>query len=164
MADRGFGPRQGMPGRLEDLDIRLPGHRVHGQDRAPGRAHDDYTPRQDEGHAFGFVRHTRHYDDKDRDKDRYAAGSPGLPPRGGFRGLGPAGYSRSDQRIREDICDRLTDDDTIDARGISVRVVQGEVALEGHVGSRRMKEAASLCAADCAGVRDVRNGLNVRGE
>ena len=81
MADRGFGPRQGMPGRLEDLDIRLPGHRVHGQDRAPGRAHDDYTRRQDEGHAFGFVRHTRHYDDKDWDKDRYAAGSPAFPRR-----------------------------------------------------------------------------------
>lgn len=161
MAERNWGPRRRTYELPEDLEIRLPGHRIHGQDPAPGRAHDDYAWRQDEGHAYGFVRHNRHYD-----MDRPAQ-TPGLPPQdttGGFRGLGPRGYRRSDARIREDLCDRLTDEDTIDARGISVEVAQGRVTLTGHVGSGRMKRAAGLCAAECAGVAEVRNDLHVRGE
>ncbi len=167
MAERNWGPRRGIYRRPDDLEIRLPGHRIHGQDPAPGRAHDDYAwkrdnGRQDEGHAYGFVRHNRRYDDGDRPAER-----PGLPSQdtaGGFRGLGPRGYRRSDARIREDLCDRLTDEDTIDARGISVEVAQGRVTLAGHVGSPRMKRAAGLCAAECAGVAEVRNDLHVRGE
>lgn len=40
----------------------------------------------------------------------------------GHRGLGPQGYKRSDQRISEDVHDRLTDDDHLDASAISVTV------------------------------------------
>ena len=164
MARSGFGPLDDIRAHAGDLDIRLPAHRIHGQDRAPGRAHDDYTPRQDEGRAFGFVRHDRHYDEADWYGQR---GSPGFASRGsaegGFRGLGPRDYRRSDSRIREDICDRLTEDDAIDARGISVDVAQGEVVLEGHVGSHRMRRAAEACARACSGVRHLRSHLHVRG-
>ncbi len=171
MAQSRFGPRRERFGYPEDLDLRLPAQRMRGldsgQDRAPGRAHDDYTPRQDEGHAYGFVRHQRHYDDQDWYGRRGGAADPGLPPRGpadgGFRGLGPRGYRRSDARIREDVCDRLTDADAIDARGILVTVSEGLVTLHGHVGSQRMKQAAERCARDSAGVAHVQNHLHVRG-
>lgn len=159
------GPR--IKGYPDIAGLRLPGHRMQDQDRAPGRAHDDCTPRQDEGRAYGFVRHDRHCDEQDWHGHRGLPAAPGFPPPGpadsGFRGLGPRGYRRSDDRIREDLCDRLTDDDAIDARGISVHVAQGEVTLAGHVGSWRMSRAAEACARACCGVRDVRNGLHVRG-
>lgn len=152
-----FGPQRGRAGHPEDLDLRLPLRQVRGQDsgqdRAPGRAHDDYTPRQDDGHAFGFVRHQRHYDDR----DWY-----GRRGESGFRGLGPDGYRRSDTRIREDVCDRLTEADAIDARGIRVTVSGGRVALEGHVRSPRMRQAAGDCAHGCAGVLRVENALRIR--
>lgn len=155
MARSGFRPLEEIRTHTDDLDIRLPAHRVHGQDRAPGQAHDGYTPRQDEGRAFGFVRHDRNYDETDWYGRRGLPASPGFPPGGtadgGFRGLGPRGYRRSDSQIREDVCDRLTEDDAIDARGISVTAAQGEVVLEGRVGSHRMRRAAEVLPASAAG-------------
>jgi len=167
MARPRFRPLEEIRAHADDLDIRLPAHRIHGQDRAPWRAHDDYTPRQDEGRAFGFVRHDRHYDETGWYGRRGSPASPGFPSGGtaggGCRGLGPRGYRRSDSRIREDVCDRLTEDDEIVARGISATVAQGEVVLEGHVGSHRMRRATEACARACSGVLHVRNHLHVRG-
>lgn len=96
----------------------------------------------------------------------YAGGGTGGATQtgGGFRGKGPKGYTRSDDRIREDICDRLSDDDTIDARGISVAVSNGEVTLDGHVSSRLAKRAAEDCAEQSSGVSNVQNNLRVRQE
>lgn len=106
--------------------------------------------RQDDGHAFGFVRH-------DQDSDQRGAG------RGeGFRGVGPKGYSRPDERIMQDVCDRLYDDDRIDASGISVSIAAGEVTLDGVVPSRQTKRAAEDCAEGCAGVSHVQNNLRVQ--
>src|ERR687883_561129 len=42
--------------------------------------------------------------------------------RGGYRGRGPREYRRSDDRIRDDVNDRLTDDDFLDASQIEVGV------------------------------------------
>jgi hypothetical protein len=49
--------------------------------------------------------------------------------RGGpnYTGRGPLGYQRGDERIREDVCDRLTDDPRIDAGDVEVQVKNGEV-------------------------------------
>ena len=55
------------------------------------------------------------------------------------RGRGPRDYKRSDERIREDVCDRLTEDHDIDASEITVKVEGGEVTLEGTVEDRRLK-------------------------
>src|SRR5690606_1350571 len=48
---------------------------------------------------------------------------------GQHRGKGPKGYTRSDERIVEDINDRLTDDSYVDAENIEVGVNGGEVVL-----------------------------------
>jgi hypothetical protein len=56
-----------------------------------------------------------------------------------FRGRGPRGYQRTDARLHEVICERLTDDPQIDAGGISVKVERGEISLEGEVPDRRTK-------------------------
>lgn len=78
-----------------------------------------------------------------------------------FRGRGPKGYRRSDERIREDICDRLTEDPEIDASDIELRVESGEVTLEGTVEERRLKWLAEEIASRCSGVADVHNHLRV---
>lgn len=79
------------------------------------------------------------------------------------RGKGPANYRRSEDRIREDICDRLTDDDRVDASGISVQIENEVVILSGTVGSREEKRRAEDLVESVSGVRDVENRLRVGG-
>ncbi|GGW42760.1 osmotic sensory protein [Gemmobacter lanyuensis] len=99
---------------------------------------------------------------------RFAGGmgqGAGLQPQreaGPHRGKGPKGYTRSDDRIREDVSDRLSDDDMIDASEISIEVSGGEVSLEGTVSSREARRAAEDCVERCSGVTHVQNNLRVR--
>jgi len=76
-------------------------------------------------------------------------------------GKGPSDYTRSDERIREDANDRLTDDWRVDARGISVSVTDGEVVLGGQVPTRQEKHRAEECVERISGVRHVQNNLRV---
>ncbi len=82
--------------------------------------------------------------------------------RGGHRGKGPAGYTRSDDRIRENICEALTDDDHIDASEIEVIVHNAEVTLTGTVDDRDTKRLAEDCVWQISGVKDVQNNLRLR--
>ena len=77
------------------------------------------------------------------------------------RGRGPEGYSRSDQRILEDACDRLTEDRGVDATGITVTVDKGELTLAGTIGDRNQKRRAEDCVEDVSGVKHVQNNLRV---
>ena len=83
--------------------------------------------------------------------------------RGGdsHRGRGPRGYARSDERVQEDVSDRLTEDHHIDASDISVDVKSGEVTLNGTVKSRFEKRHAEDIIEDCAGVKHVQNNIRV---
>ncbi|WP_414475612.1 BON domain-containing protein [Microvirga sp. M2] len=78
------------------------------------------------------------------------------------RGRGPKGYIRSDERIREDVSDRLTDDPFVDASEIEVGVSSCEVTLSGTVDSREAKHRAEDCAERVSGVRHVQNNLRVQ--
>lgn len=77
------------------------------------------------------------------------------------RGRGPRGYRRSDERIREDVSDWLTEDAWIDATDVEVRVENGEVTLSGTVNSRRARRRAELIAEGVSGVTHVQNDLRV---
>jgi osmotically-inducible protein OsmY len=81
--------------------------------------------------------------------------------RGRFAGRGPKGWQRSDERIRDDINERLTDHPDIDATEIQVQVNQAEVTLTGSVEERRAKRLAEDIAESVAGVKDVHNQLHV---
>jgi len=74
-----------------------------------------------------------------------------------YRGRGPKGYVRSDERIKEDVNDRLTDDSNIDASGIEVTVNNSEVTLSGSVNSRWAKRHAEDIAESVSGVKNVEN-------
>lgn len=81
---------------------------------------------------------------------------------GGFRGKGPKGYQRSDERLTEDINERLTYDDDVDASEISVAVSGGEATLTGTVNSRHEKRRAEDLADDVSGITHVQNNLRVK--
>jgi hypothetical protein len=77
-------------------------------------------------------------------------------------GRGPKGYARSEERMREEINDRLTAHGLVDATDVDVRIQNGEVTLTGFVDSRDAKRAAEDCAEDVQGVREVHNHLRIR--
>lgn len=81
---------------------------------------------------------------------------------GGHRGVGPQGYTRSDERIRDDVCERLTLHDAIDASRIEVDVSEGMVTLGGEVPERYMKHLAEDAVVETVGVKDVENSLRVK--
>lgn len=78
-----------------------------------------------------------------------------------YRGRGPKGYNRSDERIREDINERLTDDRWLDASEITVAVMAGEVTLTGAVEDREAKHRAERIVEEVTGVKHVQNNLRV---
>lgn len=80
---------------------------------------------------------------------------------GEHRGRGPKGYRRSDERIRDDVNDRLTDDPWLDAQGIEVTVQDSEVTLSGSVRSRDDKKRAEAITETVSGVDHVQNNLRL---
>lgn len=81
---------------------------------------------------------------------------------GKFRGRGPKDYRRSDERIREEINDRLTENDWLDASDVEVNVNNGEAVLSGTVDSRYAKRLAEDIADSVSGVTNVQNNLRVQ--
>lgn len=80
---------------------------------------------------------------------------------GEHRGKGPKNYTRSPERIREDISDRLTEDSMIDASNIDIDVKGNEVTLSGTVDSRYEKRRAEDLAENVSGVANVQNNLRI---
>jgi osmotically-inducible protein OsmY len=130
--------------RIRSLDQRPDYRGDYGIDekrRALDRAERDAGNESSIGHIFSAER------------QRYGAG--------GHRGKSPKGYLRSDERIREDLNERLTDDDSIDPSEISIEVKDGIVTLTGSVEQRWMKHRAEDIAEACSGVKDVENQIRV---
>jgi hypothetical protein len=109
--------------------------------------------------------------DYETESDWESASSPGwtytetwwIVP-GPHSGRGPQGYQRSDERVREDINERLTHHGQINAQDIDVEVNNCEVTLKGTVNSRQAKRIAEDIAESVWGVRDVHNQLRVKQE
>jgi hypothetical protein len=111
------------------------------------------------GFERGFAprrREVQHVGGEQRFGERFEGG------RGEHTGHGPKGYARSDDRVREDICERLTEHGEIDARELEVTVQDGEVTLSGTITSRRAKRMVEDVAEEVSGVKDVHNQLRVK--
>jgi hypothetical protein len=93
---------------------------------------------------------------------------PELPPDpypstpGPYVGRGPRGYRRSDERIREDVCERFTAHGELDPTDVEVSVRGGEVRLSGTVSTRAQKRLAEDIVDAVFGVAEVHNHLRVR--
>lgn len=136
-----------------------------------GRDHDDHNPpnvrggRGDEGRSWW-----------DRAKNQVASffGDEDAERRAAWdrqthdyrtdthRGRGPKGYKRSDDRISEEVHQRLTDDPWVDATHIDVEVKDCEVTLSGTVDDREERRRAERCVEDIWGVTHVQNNLRVQ--
>lgn len=103
--------------------------------------------------------------------DRGFSGLEGHPERGwnigsssdrpSYRGRGPKNYQRSDDRIREEVCERLTMDHDVDASDVEVSVSDAVVTLSGTVHERHAKRIAEDICELVRGVKDVQNNLRV---
>lgn len=143
--------RDSYDSRRHDDDYRSSGY---------GRR-DDYgrqTSRDDYGRGnYGQGRGTGF-----GDPNPYVQAATDGETQGAHRGRGPKDYKRSDDRIREDVNDRLTDDAHIDASGIQVSVKDGEVTLTGTVENRFAKRHAEDLAERISGAKHVQNNLRVQ--
>ena len=84
-----------------------------------------------------------------------------LDQREDHRGRGPANYTRSNERLLEDACERLTRDSSVDASKIDVSAQDNEITLTGTVNSRFAKRRAEDIVDDISGVKHVQNNLRV---
>lgn len=89
------------------------------------------------------------------------------------RGHGAGADQRSDERIHQDICERLAQpferfdasdlvSEHLDASDVTVRVEGGRVILDGTVPERRMKQHIEDLVDACPGVQDIDNRIRVR--
>lgn len=155
-----------------------------GGERGWGERSDEDVDR-DWARQWGFVdrgdaRGSSSYDRGRETANRYYEPSSGWgdpsawgPERGGLSfsrgrggagphaGRGPRGYQRSDERIREDVCDALCEHGYVDASDIEVTVLNGEVTLIGIVRERPEKRLAEDAVEQVSGVREVHNQLRV---
>lgn len=156
-----------MPNRRDDRDTYY-----EAEDRASYLDRVDYADELDRGRyrplerpaggparRYGEEARDAWLDQERREPERYVYGDPREPGR--FAGRGPRNYRRSDARIFEDVCERLTMHGDVDASDVEVRVENGEVALEGTVDSRQARRLAEETASSVDGVVDVRNNLRV---
>lgn len=87
---------------------------------------------------------------------------PDTPNPGPHRGKGPRDYTRRDERILEEINDRLCDNPYIDASEIDVSVSKGILVLSGTVEDRESKRLAEDIGESVSGVKEVENQLRVK--
>jgi hypothetical protein len=142
--------------------------------RSPRRSEGPWWGRErgyvDEGYERGREPGDRYYEPRWGwgDPSAWGAEPPGTFERargggaaGPHAGRGPRGYQRSDERIREDVCDILCQHGYIDASDVEVTVLNGEVTLVGIVRERPEKRMAEDAAEQVPGVREVHNQLRV---
>lgn len=71
------------------------------------------------------------------------------------------GRDRNDERIFEEVSERLAQHGRLDARAVNVRVQNGEILLQGIVSSLHDKRLAEDIAGSVPGVVDVHNQLRL---
>lgn len=155
-----YRPREGTRSGLGGYGSYAWGGEAYGESRSagysPARAQPSWGPHEARAEERRPVEHPQ-------EQRGLGARVSGMMSRM-FRGKGPRGYSRSDERVREDVCDALTENDDVDATDVEVSVQAGEVTLTGTVQDRRQKRVAEDIVETCRGVKDVHNQLRIRQE
>jgi hypothetical protein len=147
LTSRSADPGQSSYGGFSNEDTRF--QRQYDATETGYRATDPYSwdmPESDRRQARSEYQRTAWQSDRDIE-------SP--PPR-----KLPKGYTRSDARISEEICERLSHS-RLDVEDVSVSVNEGTALLEGNAKDRWTKHAIENLAADGLGVKDVDNHIRV---
>lgn len=120
-------------------------------------------PQQDlEGWPVGHYRGKGYRQDHTGPSGPWLPGTPAgqvTPPVPRRATRGPKGWSRSDERIREEICEMLTDHGDIDPSDVEVEVSDRDVILRGTVRTRWAKWYIEDLVLAVQGVRDVVNEI-----
>jgi hypothetical protein len=168
VADRDISPRAGEDVRNYNSDRPYPDRDYSGisYGHTGGHAEDRSVHRSSAGLESGYMEYGRQSYGGPYGAERHGAREWSSTERwrvpGPHTGRGPRGYQRSDERILEELNDRLTAHGLIDASDIDTRVKDCEITLEGWVDSREAKRAAGDVAEEIPGVRDVHNHLRLR--
>lgn len=137
-------------GRAQEYD-RLPSGGMYEHHREQNRPYGQQYGEQSFGHQGPI--------------DRWTLGDTEFGDYGtrpSHRGRGPRNYQRNDERIREELIERLTRHHDIDASDVEIEVQAGEITLKGMVESRWEKRLAEDVCEDTFGVKHVSNKLKVR--
>jgi osmotically-inducible protein OsmY len=142
-------------------------------DEGAQRFHDDsrYSYSRESNRPYGYMYGSQSFE-RSGPVERWRLGGTefgeyGTRPidemqRGNHYGRGPRNYQRNDERIREDVVERLVRHHDIDATDVEVSVTGGEVILKGMVESRSERRLAEDIAEDVFGVKNVQNLIKVR--
>ncbi len=76
-------------------------------------------------------------------------------------GRGPKGYRRPDERVRDEVCERIARSG-VNAMDVEVEVENGEVTLSGYAESREDKRRLEDIAEEVFGVDEVHNHVRIR--
>jgi hypothetical protein len=140
----------------EDWAREVPQRRFHGP-------YGDYGWERQQSVLPEFRDPDFHFTPEERERlDRWQRLQSEQEAPGPFSGRGPRGYVRSDERIHEDVCERMTRHGHLDASNIEVEVKNGEVYLTGDVTSRKAKRLAEDISDSVSGVKDVHNNLQIQ--
>lgn len=147
---------------LEDQEM---GTNWNSPSRTQSRYRDEYRDNRDKGSGFStnegaFSAPYRSNWSSERDHMSYDTSSNSYE-RGEFTGRGPKGYRRSDDRIKEEVCDALERHPRIDASEIEVEVSEGAVTLSGSVDSKNTKRMIEDLTESLYGVKEVKNEIRV---
>lgn len=189
MSRRPVGRRYPEPSSLDRDDYRLGYDRGYGrsygheQDHYPNREYTESEiygsrtygsryPTSEEGYMTDRERYEdRGWLDKASDEVSSWFGDEEAEHRremdrkyGQYSGVGPKGYIRSDERIKEDVNDRLTYHAYLDASDIDVQVDNGDIVLTGAVATKYEKRYAEDTADKVNGVKNVENRLRVNSQ
>ena len=82
--------------------------------------------------------------------------------RGPHYGKGPKGYRRSDERIREEACERIARQGFIDATDVEVHVETAVIRLTGTVATRPEKRGLEQILERVHGVDEITNEIRLR--
>jgi BON domain len=142
-----------------------------GGSRDPGSSYDiDYERRWPDdnsespryfgtgSYSEGGTHFTGGYDQRGTPDERVGE----APYTGGTFKRGPKGYQRSDERMKEDISERMMQATHLDSSDVTVNVVGGKVILEGTVPDRATKHSLEDLADAAPGVQDIENRIRVR--
>jgi len=160
--DRGRGERERWyESRDHERDERLYGGRA---DELQHREHEGFS-----NYAGGGDRDLRRTGSPRWDFARedmgfgwHEPGDEAPEERGPHYGKGPKGYKRSDERIREEVCETIARQGWIDASDVEVKVEDGVVTLSGTVEERHEKRRLEQMVERVYGVDEVENEIRLR--
>jgi len=128
-------------------------------DSPSGAFHDREGPSRDHSRLAGL--HDMEDSSELRERYREHVRQRDYQPRYGHGpGVENMDAQRSDERIREDICDGLMLS-WMNAENVDVQVRNGEVTLQGTVRSRDEKRAIEALAESVLGVKDLINSIRI---